>query len=79
MFHGDKEDRVIVKWLNTKKASFYKTQRSSRKASTTIHNPWRNLTQEEEREIQDSTEELKQLMNGEIDEEDWRWQGITQL
>ena len=79
MFHGDKEDRVIVKWLNTKKASFYKTQRSSRKASTTIHNPWRNLTQEEEGEIQDSTEVFKQLLNGEIDEEDGRWHGITQL
>ena len=37
-------------------------QRSSRKASTTIHNPWRNLTQEEEGEIQDSTEVFKQLM-----------------
>ena len=50
MFHGDKEERAIVEWLNTEKASFYKTQRSSRKASTTIHNPSRNLTQEEERE-----------------------------
>ena len=54
-------------------------QRSSRKASTTIHNPWRNLTQEEEGEIQDSTEVFKQLLNGEIDEEDWRWHEITQL
>lgn len=72
MFHGDKEERAIVEWLNTEKASFYKTQRSSRKASTTIHNPSRNLTQEEERAIQDSTEVFKQLLNGEIDEEDWR-------
>lgn len=54
-------------------------QRSSRKASTTIHNLWRNLTQEEEGEIQDSTEVFKQLLNGEIDEEDFRWHGITQL
>ena len=72
MFHGDKKDRAIIEWLNTKKASFYKTQRSSRKASTTIHNPSRNLTQEEEREIQDSTEVFKQLLKGEIDEEDLR-------
>ena len=77
MFHGDKEDRAMVEWLNTKKASFLKMQRSSRKASTTIHNLWRNLTQEEEGEIQDSTEVFKQLLNGEIDEEDWRWHGIT--
>lgn len=73
MFHGDKEDRAMVEWLNTKKASY------ARKASTTIHNPWRNLTQEEEGEIQDSTEVFKQLLNGEIDEEDGRWHGITQL
>ena len=72
MFHGDKEERAIVEWLNTEKASFHKTQHSSRKASTTIHNPSRNLTQEEERAIQDSTDVFKQLLNGEIDEEDWR-------
>lgn len=65
MFHGDKEERAIVEWLNTEKASF-----SLRKASTTIHNPSRNLTQEEDRAIQDSTEVFKQLLNGEIDEED---------
>ena len=79
MFYGDKEERALVECLNTEKASFYTTQGSLKKASTTIHNPSRNLTQEEEWPIQDSTEVFKQLLNGEIDEEDWIWHGITQL
>jgi len=69
-FLGDKEERAMVEWLKTEKASFITTQRSSRKASTMIHNPSNNLTQEEEQEIQDSTEVFKQLLNGEIDEKD---------
>ena len=70
MFLGDNEEIAIVKWLKTEKASFLKTQRFSRKASTTIHSPTSNWTQEEEREIQYSTEVFKQLLNGEIHEQD---------
>lgn len=70
MFLGDKEEMTIVKWLKAEKAAFFTTQRSPRKPRTTIHTPTRTLTQEEEREIQYTTEVFNQLLNGEIYEED---------
>lgn len=70
MFLGDKEEIAIVKWLKSEKASFLKSQRYYRKASSTMHTPTSNLTQEEEREVQYTTEIFEQLLNGEIQEQD---------
>ena len=74
MFLGDREERIIIRWIRTEKALFFKKERSSPPSLKPVpeNSVSQSLTAAERREVEECTKIFENIENIDayVDEED---------